>query len=132
MKRWRSAMLFATLGSCSLHSFAAPKAAESSAQKTVAKAAREPMRLTTKSDRARDQFGQAIALSGNYRLDECLATCAALWAKIEFRSGLGTAGLLRDGLARIGRRHGAGPAIGRQNFAERNAFCAVGRRAENE
>jgi tetratricopeptide (TPR) repeat protein len=30
------------------------------------------MRLTTKSERARELFGQAIILSGNYRLDECL------------------------------------------------------------
>jgi tetratricopeptide (TPR) repeat protein len=94
MKRWRSRMLFASLGLCSLHSFATPKAAENSAQKSVAKAAREPMTLTTKSDRAREQFGQAIALSGNYRLDECLATLrsalgedpnfAAGWALLAF------------------------------------------------
>jgi len=32
----------------------------------------EAMRLTTTSDDARALFGQAIVLSGNYRLDECL------------------------------------------------------------
>lgn len=32
----------------------------------------EPMRLTTHSDHARELFGQAVLLSGNYRLDECL------------------------------------------------------------
>ena len=32
----------------------------------------EQMRLTTKSETARAAFGQAVTLSGNYRLDECL------------------------------------------------------------
>jgi tetratricopeptide (TPR) repeat protein len=42
---------------------------------TVASATRaraEQMRLTTTSPHARELFGQAIVLSGNYRLDECL------------------------------------------------------------
>jgi tetratricopeptide (TPR) repeat protein len=48
------------------------------AQKTApaalaaSKKAAEPMRLTTHSDHARELFGQAVLLSGNYRLDECL------------------------------------------------------------
>jgi tetratricopeptide (TPR) repeat protein len=32
----------------------------------------EPMRLTTKSEHARELFGEAVLYSGNYRLDECL------------------------------------------------------------
>src|SRR5260370_35717479 len=32
----------------------------------------DQIRLTTKSEHARELFGQAIILSGNYRLDECL------------------------------------------------------------
>src|SRR5262249_50250501 len=42
---------------------------------TVALASRkpaEPMRLTTKSEHARELFGEAVLYSGNYRLDECL------------------------------------------------------------
>src|SRR5260370_34269061 len=32
----------------------------------------DQIRLTTKSEHARELFGEAIILSGNYRLDECL------------------------------------------------------------
>jgi tetratricopeptide (TPR) repeat protein len=32
----------------------------------------EPMRLSTKSEHARELFGEAVLYSGNYRLDECL------------------------------------------------------------
>src|SRR5262249_5863070 len=42
-----------------------------------ARAAAEPMRLTTTSERSRELFGQAILLSGNYRLDECLKSLRA-------------------------------------------------------
>src|SRR5258708_7525223 len=57
--------------------FAAPNlaqqhAAQSSAAKPASKPNTEQMRLTTKSEHARELFGQAIILSGNYRLDECL------------------------------------------------------------
>src|SRR5262249_51212609 len=43
----------------------------------AARAAAEPMRLTTTSERSRELFGQAILLSGNYRLDECLKSLRA-------------------------------------------------------
>jgi len=46
-----------------------------SAATTVAVASKkpaEPMRLTTKSEHARQLFGEAVFYSGNYRLDECL------------------------------------------------------------
>ena len=46
-----------------------------SAATTVAVASKksaEPMRLTTKSEHARELFGEAVFYSGNYRLDECL------------------------------------------------------------
>src|SRR2546427_11669111 len=50
----------------------AQQAAHSANAKSSAKNSIEQMRLTTKSDHARELFGQAIILSGNYRLDECL------------------------------------------------------------
>jgi tetratricopeptide (TPR) repeat protein len=50
----------------------APQAAHSANAKSSTKNPMEQMRLTTKSDHARESFGQAIVLSGNYRLDECL------------------------------------------------------------
>ena len=50
----------------------AQQAAHSANAKSSAKNPMEQMRLTTKSDHARELFGQAIVLSGNYRLDECL------------------------------------------------------------
>ena len=56
-------------------SFLAPAAqAQKAAPATLTATtkAAEPMRLTTHSDHARELFGQAVLLSGNYRLDECL------------------------------------------------------------
>jgi tetratricopeptide (TPR) repeat protein len=50
----------------------AQQAAHSANAKSAAKNPMEQMRLTTKSDHARELFGQAIVWSGNYRLDECL------------------------------------------------------------
>jgi predicted Zn-dependent protease len=54
----------------------------------------EPMRLTTKSEHARELFGEAVFYSGNYRLDECLkslrtatsedASFAAGWALLSY------------------------------------------------
>lgn len=54
----------------------------------------EQMRLTTSSQHARELFGQAVILSGNYRLDECLKSLrtavaadpnfAAGWALLAF------------------------------------------------
>jgi tetratricopeptide (TPR) repeat protein len=49
---------------------AAPRAAATAS--VVPKKTAEAMRLTTKSDRARELFGEAVLYSGNYRLDECL------------------------------------------------------------
>ena len=46
-------------------------AAQAAATET-SKLRAEQMRLTTKSETARAAFGQAVTLSGNYRLDECL------------------------------------------------------------
>ena len=37
----------------------------------------EAMRLTTNSEKARSSFGEAVTLSGNYRLDECIRTLRA-------------------------------------------------------
>jgi predicted Zn-dependent protease len=50
----------------------AQQAAPSANAKSSAKNPIEQMRLPTKSDHARELFGRAIVLSGNYRLDECL------------------------------------------------------------
>jgi tetratricopeptide (TPR) repeat protein len=49
---------------------AAPKTATTLA--APLKKPAEPMRLTTKSEHARELFGEAVMYSGNYRLDECL------------------------------------------------------------
>jgi tetratricopeptide (TPR) repeat protein len=40
-----------------------------------------PMRFTTSSEHARQLFGQAIVLAGNYRLDECLKSLRAATAE---------------------------------------------------
>jgi tetratricopeptide (TPR) repeat protein len=71
---------------------AAPNFAQQKAN--IAKPNTEQMRLTTKSEHARELFGQAIVLSGNYRLDECLkslrtavgedATFAAGWSLLAY------------------------------------------------
>jgi predicted Zn-dependent protease len=48
------------------------------------------MRLSTKADHVRELFGQAIVLSGNYRLDECLASLrTALTEDPDFAAGWG-------------------------------------------
>jgi tetratricopeptide (TPR) repeat protein len=49
---------------------AAPKIATT--PPAASKKPAEPMRLTTKSEQARELFGEAVLYSGNYRLDECL------------------------------------------------------------
>ncbi len=51
---------------------AAQPAAKPASKPTISKPNTEQMRLTTTSEHARELFGQAIVLSGNYRLDECL------------------------------------------------------------
>jgi predicted Zn-dependent protease len=57
---------------CAAPNFAQQKAAQPAATKSATLANAEAMRLTTTSEHARDLFGQAILLSGNYRLDESL------------------------------------------------------------
>ncbi len=84
---------------CAAPNFAQHKAAQSSSAPSVSKANiakpnTEQMRLTTKSQHARELFGQAIVLSGDYRLDECLkslrtavgedATFAAGWSLLAY------------------------------------------------
>jgi tetratricopeptide (TPR) repeat protein len=66
------------LGTGSAQAFAAQKAAPAGA---TAKKNAEPMRLTTTSDDARELFGKAVILSGNYRLDECLESLRAATSK---------------------------------------------------
>ena len=84
---------------CATPNFAQRNAAQSSSTTPVSKANiskpnPEAMRLTAKSEHARELFGQAIILSGNYRLDECLkslrtavgedATFAAGWSLLAY------------------------------------------------
>jgi hypothetical protein len=60
----------------------------------------EHMRLTTKSDQARELFGQAIILSGNYRLDECLKSLrTAVSEDPDFAAGWSLLTYFRDGFA---------------------------------
>jgi len=71
MKRRLSLVAIVVFG-FSAAGLCAQQAAHSANAKSSAKNPIEQMRLTTKSDHARELFGQAIVLSGNYRLDECL------------------------------------------------------------
>jgi tetratricopeptide (TPR) repeat protein len=53
-----------------------------------AQKAAAPMRLTTRSDHARELFGKAVWFSGNYRLDECLKSLRTATAEdANFASG---------------------------------------------
>src|SRR6266849_5805354 len=54
---------------CALSPVAAQNASHA---KSASESAPAQMRLTTNSEHARELFGQAVLLSGNYRLDECL------------------------------------------------------------
>src|SRR6266436_717815 len=60
------------LAFCAATTPAQQHAAQPAATKIAVRPNSEPMRLTSKSEHARELFGQAIVLSGNYRLDECL------------------------------------------------------------
>src|SRR5260370_38764760 len=78
---------------CAAPDFAQQPAAQR-APKPGSNSRLEQMRLTTKSEHVRELFGQAIVLSGNYRLDECLkslrtavaedATFAAGWSLLAY------------------------------------------------
>ena len=72
MKRGTIILAAVVLALGAAPSFARQNATQSPATKPVSKTNTEQMRLTTKSEHARELFGQAIVLSGNYRLDECL------------------------------------------------------------
>ena len=73
---------------------AAEQKAATVAMKSANAKPAEGMRLTTKSERARELFGEAVVYSGNYRLDECLKSLreatsedndfAAGWALLSF------------------------------------------------
>jgi predicted Zn-dependent protease len=68
---------------CARQAATQPATVKSSTKHSV-----QQMRLTTKSDHARELFGQAIILSGNYRLDECLKNLrAAVGEDPEFAAG---------------------------------------------
>jgi tetratricopeptide (TPR) repeat protein len=66
---------------CAVPNFAEQAATQSSATQPASKANLQQMRLTTRSEHARELFGQAIILSGNYRLDECLKSLRAAVAE---------------------------------------------------
>ncbi len=99
MKRGNIISAAVVFGFCAAPNFAQQHATQSLATPSVSKANSskanpEQMRLTTKSEHARELFGQAIVLSGNYRLDECLnslraavgedATFAAGWSLLAY------------------------------------------------
>jgi tetratricopeptide (TPR) repeat protein len=71
MKRERLILSALVWVFCAAPDFAQQPAAQP-APKPASNSRMEQMRLTTKSEHARELFGQAIILSGNYRLDECL------------------------------------------------------------
>src|SRR5215472_10894148 len=73
-----------TLAALMLAALGAPLLAGQSPTPAVVSAstpAGAPMRLTTSSEHARQLFGQAIVLAGNYRLDECLKSLRAATAE---------------------------------------------------
>jgi len=73
---------------CAAPDFAQSPAAQP-APKPVSNSRMQQMRLTTKSEHARELFGQAIVLSGNYRLDECLKSLrTAVGEDANFAAGL--------------------------------------------
>jgi len=72
MKRERLILSVLVWVFCAAPNFAEQRATQSSATKPASTANPQQMRLTTTSEHARELFGQAIILSGNYRLDECL------------------------------------------------------------
>lgn len=65
MARRRNSFALLAFSLCAV----SPLAAQNDARTNPAPA---QMRLTTNSEHARELFGQAVLLSGNYRLDECL------------------------------------------------------------
>jgi predicted Zn-dependent protease len=79
---------------CAAATLAQQNAAQTAATKPPVRPNAEPMRLTTTSEHAKELFGQAIVLSGNYRLDECLkslrtavgedASFAAAWSLLAY------------------------------------------------
>jgi predicted Zn-dependent protease len=71
MTRGCGGLAVLALACCATATFA-QHAAQPAVTKSVTRANVEPMRLTTTSEHAREIFGQAIVLSGNYRLDESL------------------------------------------------------------
>src|SRR5258705_990199 len=81
MKRERFILSALVWVFCAAPNFAEQGATQSSATKPASKANLEQMRLTTKSEHARELFGQAIIWSGNYRLDEGLKSLRAAVAE---------------------------------------------------
>jgi len=94
MKRGNTILLAVVFAFGAASSFARQNTALSSPTNPASKPNTEQMRLTTKSEHARELFGQAIVLNGNYRLDECLkslrtavgedATFAAGWSLLAY------------------------------------------------
>jgi len=91
MKRLSSSLVALALSLWAVPSFAQQNTGPTTTAKTVAaKTHTEQMRLSTKADHVRELFGQAIVLSGNYRLDECLASLrTALTEDPDFAAGWG-------------------------------------------
>jgi predicted Zn-dependent protease len=88
MRRGKTILVGVALALWAVANFAQQLAAPSAAAKPTVKANIEQMRLTTQSEHARELFGQAIVLSGNYRLDECLKSLrAAVGEDASFAAG---------------------------------------------
>jgi len=83
----RKSFAFLVFALCAVRPLAAQNAASANSAYESAPA---QMRLTTNSQHARDLFGQAVLLSGNYRLDECLKSLRTAVAEdANFAAGWG-------------------------------------------
>ena len=88
MKRGNIILAAVVFVLCAKPNFAQQLAATSATAKPTLKTNAEAMRLTTTSEHARELFAQAIVLSGNYRLDDCLKNLrTALGEDANFAAG---------------------------------------------
>src|SRR5260370_42163503 len=95
MKRGKVILVAVMFAFCAAPNFAQQYAAQSSATEPDFKPNMDQMRLSTKSEHARELFGQAIVLSGNYRLAECLKGLrTAVGEDATFAAGVRCWGLL--------------------------------------
>src|SRR5260370_15348637 len=119
MKRGKVILVAVMFAFCAAPNFAQQYAAQSSATEPDFKPNMDQMRLSTKSEHARELFGQAIVLSGNYRLDECLKGLrTAVGEDATFAAGGGVVGVFRTASPRTSGRVGHPPMPRRGNAHE--------------